>query len=80
MIKNNLLALSFLLSVFIFAQEEVEEIPIEEQRNNKIKELLQTVETNKSIYIQEDQQRQTFKMKKQEMKDLKKNLRRTKNF
>ena len=49
MIKNNLLALSFLLSVFIFAQEEVEEIPIEEQRNNKIKELLQTVETNKSI-------------------------------
>ena len=53
MIKNNLLALSFLLSVFIFAQEEVEEIPIEEQRNNKIKELLQTVETNKSIYIQE---------------------------
>ncbi len=57
MIKNNLLALSFLLSVFIFAQEEVEEIPIEEQRNNKIKELLQTVETNKSIYIQEDQLR-----------------------
>ena len=57
MIKNNLLALSFLLSIFIFAQEEVEEIPIEEQRNNKIKELLQTVETNKSIYIQEDQLR-----------------------
>ena len=50
MIKLNLLALSFLLSLFIFAQEEVEEIPIEEQRNNKIKELLQTVETNKSIY------------------------------
>tara|TARA_B100000941_G_scaffold180603_1_gene129567 strand:+ start:2580 stop:3905 length:1326 start_codon:yes stop_codon:yes gene_type:complete len=57
MIKNNLLALSFLLSIFIFAQEEVEEIPIEEQRNNKIKELLQTVEINKSIYIQEDQLR-----------------------
>ena len=99
MIKNNLLALSFLLSVFIFAQEEVEEIPIEEQRNNKIKELLQTVETNKSIYIQEDQkiinefldlidERQNMLSKaktdleneKQEMKDLKKNLRRTKNF
>ena len=57
MIKNNLLALSFLLSIFIFAQEEVEEIPIEEQRNNKIKELLQTVEINKSIYIQEEQLR-----------------------
>ena len=41
----------------IFAQENEEEIPIEEQRNNAIKELLETVEINKSIYVADDQKR-----------------------
>mgnify|MGYP002844253971 FL=1 len=41
----------------LFAQENEEEIPIEEQRNNAIKALLQTVEINKSIYVADDQKR-----------------------
>ncbi len=49
------------LPLFIFAQEnDFEEevpIPIEEQRNNKIKALLDVVKENKSIYVQKDQVR-----------------------
>ena len=40
-----------------FSQDAEEEISIEDQRINKIKELLETVEVNKSIYIKEDQLR-----------------------
>ena len=56
MIKLYLL-ISMLVPLSLFAQENEEEIPIEEQRNNAIKELLQTVEINKSIYVAEDQKR-----------------------
>ena len=56
MIKFYLL-ISILLPLSIFAQENDEEIPIEEQRNNAIKALLQTVEINKSIYVADDQKR-----------------------
>ena len=56
MIKLYLL-ISILLPLSLFAQENEEEIPIEEQRNNAIKELLQTVEINKSIYVADDQKR-----------------------
>ena len=48
------------LPFFILSQEnETEEvpIPIEEQRNNKIKALLDVVKENKSIYVQKDQVR-----------------------
>ena len=38
-------------------QIDAQEISIEDQRINKIKELLETVEVNKSIYIKEDQLR-----------------------
>ena len=44
-----------LLSLITIGQDEVpEEIPIEEQRNNKIKVLLDVVKENKSIYVQKD--------------------------
>lgn len=56
MIKLYLL-ISILLPLSLFAQDNEEEIPIEEQRNNAIKELLQTVEINKSIYVADDQKR-----------------------
>ena len=56
MIKLYLL-ISTLLPLSLFAQENEEEIPIEEQRNNAIKALLQTVEINKSIYVADDQKR-----------------------
>ena len=56
MIKFYLL-ISILLPLSIFAQENEEEIPIEEQRNNAIKALLQTVEINKNIYVADDQKR-----------------------
>ena len=56
MIKLYLL-ISMLVPLSLFAQENEEEIPIEEQRNNAIKELLQTVEINKSIYVADDQKR-----------------------
>ena len=56
MIKLYLL-ISILLPLALFAQENEEEIPIEEQRNNAIKALLQTVEINKSIYVADDQKR-----------------------
>ena len=56
MIKFYLL-ISILLPLSIFAQENDEEIPIEEQRNNAIKALLQTVEINKSIYVADDEKR-----------------------
>ena len=49
------------LPLLIFAQENDSEeevpIPIEEQRNNKIKALLDVVKENKSIYVQKDQVR-----------------------
>ena len=51
------LFISILLPLSLFAQENEEEIPIEEQRNNAIKALLQTVEINKSIYVADDQKR-----------------------
>ena len=51
------LIISILVPLSIFAQENEEEIPIEEQRNNAIKELLETVEINKSIYVADDQKR-----------------------
>ena len=59
----NIKLITILLSlpIFIFAQENVSEeevpIPIEEQRNNKIKALLDVVKENKSIYVQKDQVR-----------------------
>ena len=56
MIKFYLL-ISILLPLNLFAQENEEEIPIEEQRNNAIKALLQTVEINKNIYVADDQKR-----------------------
>ena len=56
MIKLYLL-ISILVPLSLFAQDNEEEIPIEEQRNNAIKELLQTVEINKSIYVADDQKR-----------------------
>lgn len=48
------------LPIFVIAQDESQEevpIPIEEQRNNKIKALLNVVKENKSIYVQKDQVR-----------------------
>ena len=56
MIKLYLL-ISILLPLSLFAQENEEEISIEEQRNNAIKALLQTVEINKSIYVADDEKR-----------------------
>ena len=47
-----------LLSLLTIGQDEVpEEIPIEDQRNNKIKVLLDVVRENKSIYVQKDRVR-----------------------
>ena len=47
-----------MLSLITIGQDEVpEEIPIEEQRNNKIKVLLDVVKENKSIYVQKDRVR-----------------------
>ncbi|MAR95268.1 MAG: hypothetical protein CMD46_02775 [Gammaproteobacteria bacterium] len=51
------LIISILIPLSIFTQETEEEIPIEEQRNNAIKQLLETVEINKSIYVADDKQR-----------------------
>ena len=54
-----LIAILLSLPLYIFAQENDSEeevpIPIEEQRNNKIKALLDVVKENKSIYVQKDQ-------------------------
>ena len=51
-----LIAILLSLPLFLFAQENDSEeevpIPIEEQRNNKIKALLDVVKENKSIYVQ----------------------------
>ena len=56
-----LIAIFLSLPLFLFAQEndseEEVQIPIEEQRNNKIKALLDVVKENKSIYVQKDQVR-----------------------
>ena len=56
-----LIAILLFLPLFLFAQENDSEeevpIPIEEQRNNKIKALLDVVKENKSIYVQKDQVR-----------------------
>ena len=56
-----LIAILLSLPIFIFAQENDSEeevpIPIEDQRNNKIKALLDVVKENKSIYVQKDQVR-----------------------
>ena len=55
--KFYILIFTLFISFSVFAQDNEEEISIEDQRNNKIKELLETVEVNKSIYIKEDQLR-----------------------
>ena len=55
-----LITLLLFLPIFVIAQDESQEevpIPIEEQRNNKIKALLNVVKENKSIYVQKDQVR-----------------------
>lgn len=55
-----LITLLLFLPLFVIAQDESQEevpIPIEEQRNNKIKALLNVVKENKSIYVQKDQVR-----------------------
>ena len=55
-----LITLLLFLPIFMIAQDESQEevpIPIEEQRNNKIKALLNVVKENKSIYVQKDQVR-----------------------
>jgi len=56
-----LIAILLSLPILILAQENGSEeevpIPIEEQRNNKIKALLDVVKENKSIYVQKDQVR-----------------------
>ena len=55
-----LITVLLILPIFIIAQDESQEevpIPIEEQRNNKIKALLDVVKENKSIYVQKDQVR-----------------------
>jgi biopolymer transport protein ExbB len=48
--------LSLLLIPFIYSQE-VEEIDINEERNNQINELIQVIKTNKSIYVNQDNKR-----------------------
>ena len=55
-----LITLLLFLPIFVIAHDESQEevpIPIEEQRNNKIKALLNVVKENKSIYVQKDQVR-----------------------
>lgn len=55
--KFYILIFTLFISFTGFTQDAEEEISIEDQRINKIKELLETVEVNKSIYIKEDQLR-----------------------
>ena len=46
------------LSFLLVAQEEVvEEISIDEQRNNAINELINVIKANKGIYIDQDKKR-----------------------
>ena len=52
--KNYFYILFAMFSLASFTQEEKEEIPIEEQRDNKIKALLEIVKKNKDIYVSED--------------------------
>ncbi len=52
-----LYTLIFLFSVSVVSQEQEEEISIDEQRNNTIKELLETVELNKGLYVADDEKR-----------------------
>ena len=52
-----LYSLILLISVALVSQEQEEEISIDEQRNNTIKELLQTVEINKGLYAADDEKR-----------------------
>ncbi len=55
-----LITLLLFLPIFTIAQDESQEevpISIDEQRNNKIKALLDVVKENKSIYVQKDQAR-----------------------
>ncbi len=52
-LKNIFLVLFYSLLPFINAQEPIE-IPIEEQRDNKIKALSEIVKINKDIYVSED--------------------------
>ena len=47
--KFHIIIFTLFISFTSFAQDNEEEISIEDQRINKIKELLETVEVNKSI-------------------------------
>ena len=55
--KKIIFIICLLIPTYTLAQEDTEEITIEEQRTNAIKELLETVEINKGLYIKEDQER-----------------------
>ena len=54
--KNNFYIFLTIFSLSLFAQDK-EEIPLEEQRDNKIKALLEIVKKNKDIYVSEDRVR-----------------------
>ena len=54
--KYNFYIFLTIFSLSLFAQDK-EEIPIEEQRDNKIKALLEIVEKNKDIFVSEDRVR-----------------------
>ena len=54
--KNNFYIFLTIFSLSLFAQGK-EEIPLEEQRVNKIKALLEIVKKNKDIYVSEDRVR-----------------------
>lgn len=54
--KYNFYIFLTIFSLFLFAQDK-EEIPIEEQRDNKIKALLEIVKKNKDIFVSEDRVR-----------------------
>ena len=55
--KKIIFIICLLIPIYTLAQEDTEEITLEEQRTNAIKELLETVEINKGLYIKEDQER-----------------------
>ena len=55
--KKIIFIICLLIPIYTLAQEDTEEITIEEQRTNAIKELLETVEINKGLYIKDDQER-----------------------
>ena len=54
---KKLYILLFIFSMSLVSQEDNEEISIDELRNNEINALLELVKTNKSIYVNEDNER-----------------------